>query len=296
MSVLDRLPPWATTGVGSLPYTDPTIAVARSARDYDLPFCPQLPRLEGDMIAEWLGGDPARCGWSPERDRERPRAWDALLRELTLGPPEHGLVKLQVTGPLTLACALEGAGGAYGAGDPGLRAEIAAWLGANVAGQVAALRARGLDAVVVVDEPALDRLAGTPAIARSWDPLRAVAAAWGLHVCCRVPWDVVDEAAPQLLSFDAVRTPVDGRAAVSLRRLLTRRGGRVAWGVLAVDRSEAADVAAARLDAATARCGADGAQSLLTASCGTGRQPPRRESRVARVLGELAARRRTPVG
>jgi hypothetical protein len=47
VSVLDRLPPWSTTGVGSLPYTDATIAVARSVRGYDLPFCPQLPRLEG---------------------------------------------------------------------------------------------------------------------------------------------------------------------------------------------------------------------------------------------------------
>ena len=47
---------------------------------YDVPFCPQLPRLDGDMITEWLGADPGRCGWSPARDRERPRAWDTLLR------------------------------------------------------------------------------------------------------------------------------------------------------------------------------------------------------------------------
>lgn len=288
MSVLDGLAPWSTTGVGSLPYTDPTIGVARSVRDYDLPFCPQLPRLEGDMIAEWLGGDPGRCGWSPERDRERPHAWDSFLRELTLGPPDHGIVKLQVTGPLTLACALDGSG------DVGLRSEIATWLAANVAGQVRALDELGLDALVIVDEPALDLVAGLPGVERSWDPLRALGTPWGLHVCCPVPWDVIDEAAPDVLSFDLVRAPVNRRASTSLQRLLCD-GGRVAWGALPVDRDEHAYVPTGRLDAALACCGADGEQSLLTASCGTGRQPPRREDHVARVIAQLAARCRMAV-
>lgn len=294
MSVLDRLPPWSTTGAGSLPYSAATIAVARSVRDYDLPFCPQLPRVEGDMIAQWLGGDPGRCGWSPERDRERPHAWDSLLRELTLGPPEHGVVKLQVTGPLTLARALERSGGAHGAGDEGLRSEIAIWLAANVAGQVGALRELGLDTLVIVDEPALDRVADMPAIERGWDPLRALGAPWGLHVCCPVPWDVINRAAPDVLSFDLVLAPVDRRGSASLRRLL-RGGGRVAWGVLPIDRDERAHVATGRLETALACCGADGAQSLLTASCGTGRQPARRENHVARMLAQLAVRCRAPV-
>ena len=45
--------------------------------------------------------------WSPARDRERPHAWDALLAELDRSPPAHRVVKLQVTGPATLAYALE---------------------------------------------------------------------------------------------------------------------------------------------------------------------------------------------
>ena len=95
------------------------------------------------MVAEWLGADPRRCGWSPDRDRERPRAWERLLRELMLAPPAHDVVKLQVTGPLTLAVALE-RGAGRGPGDAALRREVAAWLAANVAGQVAALRERWL--------------------------------------------------------------------------------------------------------------------------------------------------------
>lgn len=295
MSVLDRLAPWSTTGVGSLPFADATIAVARSVREYDLPFCPQLPRSQGSTIEAWLGADPGRCGWSRERDGERPHAWNAFLRELTLGLPEHGIVKLQVTGPLTLAWALERGRGAHGAGDAALRREIAACLAANVAAQVGALRERGVDALVVVDEPALDLVGAVPGMEASWDPLRTLGTPWGLHVCCAVPWDVIDAAGPDLLSFDLVRAPVDRRAASSLRRLL-RAGGRVAWGVVAVDRDDdGGDIAAARLDVALACCGADGAQSLLTPSCGTGRQPLPREDYVARVIAQLAARCREPV-
>jgi len=276
--------------VGSLPYADGRTAVAGAVGDYDLPFCPQLPRLEGDMVAEWLGADPRRCGWSPDRDRERPRAWERLLRELMLAPPAHDVVKLQVTGPLTLAVALE-RGAGRGPVDAALRREVATWLAANVAGQVAALRERGFDTLVMVDEPALQAVAGIPGIERSWDPLRALGAPWGLHLCCAVPWDVVDRAAPDVLSFDLVPAPLDRRGATALRGLL-RRGGRVAWGVLPVHREDPSPVVTGRLDAAVGRCGADGAQSLLTASCGTGRQAPRREDHIVHALTELACRRR----
>src|SRR5215210_1651884 len=106
-TVLDALPAWATTGVGSLPHTFPDLAAAHVVAEYDVPFCPQLPRLEGDMVAEWLGPDPAACAWTPERDRERPSAWEPFLAALDRHPPAHRVVKLQVTGPVTLARALE---------------------------------------------------------------------------------------------------------------------------------------------------------------------------------------------
>jgi hypothetical protein len=73
---------------------------------YELPFCPQLPRAYGDMVAEWLGADPGRCGWAPDRDRQLPAVWDPFILELSRNPPAHRLVKLQVTGPVTLAMAL----------------------------------------------------------------------------------------------------------------------------------------------------------------------------------------------
>ena len=107
-SLLERLPPLATTGIGSLPFTRPVDAATHVFSVYELPFCPQLPRAYGDMITKWLGADPGRCGWAPDRDRQLPAAWDAFILELVGRPPVHGLVKLQVIGPVTLAMADHG--------------------------------------------------------------------------------------------------------------------------------------------------------------------------------------------
>jgi hypothetical protein len=278
-SPVDRLAPWATTGVGSVPFADPRRAAAHAVAAYDVPFCPQLLALEGDMLTEWLGGDPQRCGWSADRDRRLPLAWTELLDALAANPPEHGLVKLQVTGPLTLASALE----RRGAGPTvALARELAVWLAANAAEWVAALRERELASLLVIDEPSLHAV-GKRGVDEAWEPLRAIAPAWGLHVCCAVPWDLVRHVAPDVLSFDLAAQPLDRRAADALTGLLDR-GGRIAWGVLAAHRAEGATHALARLDAVAERLAVPGAQSLLTAGCGTGRLSIRRELDVAAAL------------
>ncbi len=92
-AILDRLPALATTGVGSLPFARPAEAARHALGAYAVPFCPQLPRLDGDMVSEWLGADPGRCGWTADRDRERPAAWDAFVEQLAAKPPDHGMVK-----------------------------------------------------------------------------------------------------------------------------------------------------------------------------------------------------------
>ncbi|HVW46629.1 MAG TPA: hypothetical protein VHA76_06230 [Solirubrobacterales bacterium] len=284
MRVLDRLPAWTTTGVGSLPFADPAEAAAHATGAYGLPFCPQLPRLEGDMISEWLGADPGRCGWSPGRDRERPRAWDAFVAELRRWPARHRLVKLQVTGPATLACALEREAGGRPSRSAALdlAGEIARWLAANAAGQVARLADLNLDAVLVIDEPAL-AVFGTDGVEGAWEPLRSAAPAWGLHLCCHVPWDVVERAGPDLLSFDLALDRIDDEAGAALR-LLADRGAWIAWGALRVASTERAGDARRRVGEALAAIEIDPARSLLTASCGSGRVSPGREREIAAEL------------
>ena len=177
-SMLMRLAPLTTTGVGSLPFTRPAEAVGHALGGYELPFCPQLPRAYGDMVQEWLGADPDRCGWAPDRDRQLPVAWDDFIVRLARELPPAGVVKLQVTGPLTLALALEHRSSEGRRDMPGLAREIAGWLAAAVSDQVRALRELGLTALVVVDEPGLMAAQRLGATSGGWDPLRGVAPAW----------------------------------------------------------------------------------------------------------------------
>jgi hypothetical protein len=281
MNALDRVPAWATTGVGSLPYDSAEAAVDHVMAAYDIPFCPQLPRLEGDMIAEWLGADPGRCGWSPARDRERPRAWEAFVAALGRTPPAHRVVKLQATGPVTLACALDRAG-AFG-----LAGEIAVWLAANIGEQVRRLAALDLDVLLVVDEPAL-HLVGASGVERAWDPLRAIAPCWGLHLCGPVPWETVERAEPDVLSFDLALGPPDA----DVLRALLAHGSRIAWGVIQPHRPEHGLHARKRL----AAVGARGERSLLTPSCGSGRMTVAREAELATALWDTAAALRRATG
>jgi hypothetical protein len=295
-TALRRLPPLATTGVGSLPFRRARDAAEHAVAAYELPFCPQLPRLSGDMVTEWLGADPGRCGWSPDRDRQLPAAWDAFALALSARPPEHRLVKLQVTGPVTLAVALERAAGRAGRGEAvvALATEIALWLSASAAVQAGWYREElGLDVLVIADEPGLDHVALTADDARVWDPLRHAATAWGLHICCAVPWSVVAAAAPDVLSFDLGGFPVTP-AAVPALAAIVRRGGRIAWG--AVHAGEPADPrqVLAAIEQAWAALGLGDADallpaSLLSASCGTGGRSPRDERSLALALAQVAA-------
>jgi hypothetical protein len=301
---LARLGPLATTGVGSLPFTRAVQAAEHAAGAYELPFCPQLPRLYGDMVTETLGADPGRCGWAPDRDRQLPAAWDAFVLALARRPPGHRVVKLQVTGPVTLALALERRSGAAAA--PGLAGEIAIWLAASASAQVRALRDElGLDVVLIVDEPGLEGAGLAPgATVAAWDPLRAAAPAWGVHVCCAVPWPVLDAAAPDVVSFDLAGhgLPAAGRAVLARA---VARGGRVMWGALDTCAPDDPVAAAARIAAASAAVASSARRpvgeilraGLVSASCGTGGLDVEDEREIAQAVGATARLARgEPVG
>jgi hypothetical protein len=180
-----RLPRFATMGVGSLPGTDPVEAVRHVMTAYGIPFCPQLPRVEGNMIEEWLGVPPGRCGWSPDRDRPLPQSWPIFLDAVVRTRPPHGVVKLQITGPVTLCWALE----ERPSSPPAIFArDVAAWPASNVQRQIAAFAERDVDCLLVADEPALGLVPSHPSLVRAWDPLRRIAGACGLHICSAPPW------------------------------------------------------------------------------------------------------------
>ncbi len=217
--------------------------------------------------------------------------------------PITGWSKLQVTGPVTLAIALERGAGRMGAGASvvSLARDVCVWLAANAAGQVSRLAEVGIDALVVVDEPGLAQAGVSAVETELWDPLRSVSSAWGLHVCGRVPWDLVGALELDVLSFDVAVHDLAAESRPVLEALLCR-GGRIAWGVLDPVGPEQAGDASGRAAACVSATVRDGLplervaqQSLLTPSCGTGRLSPARERLIAATLDAAAQSTRDAV-
>lgn len=291
-SLLDRLPPLATTGIGSLPFSRPADAAAHVVTAYELPFCPQLPRAYGDMIAEWLGADPGRCGWAPDRDRQLPAVWDPFILQLSRRPPAHRLVKLQVTGPVTLATALDPA--ARGVELCALAREISMWLAATVTTQATELGELGLDAILIIDEPGIAAAEVRVTDAAVWDPLRASVRTWGVHICGAVPWPLIDAAQPDLVSFDLAHYGLTASARPVLTRVISR-GGAVIWGVFDPLAPQPVAAATCQIRSACASCSPELtesrvlAASLVSASCGTGLASVDDELALAARVGAAAA-------
>ncbi len=287
------------TAIGSLPFTDVDEAVAFVlAALPDLPAAPTLPRRDPreGMIAQaaWgiVGvevrpdgtiavepaaldpaarlGDPALAG-APFATL---RAFLAAVRGRT------GPVKLQVTGPATLAMAL------VEAGAPVDRACAVA--GAAVRERAVAVldaaRAAAPEATLVMflDEPAL--VGGPPeALGHPEDVIDLVSGALavcepravtGVHVCGPSDWRMVLQTGPRVLSV-----PVDadlGPGAGALASFLDR-GGWVAWGAVPTDRplGDSASLCWRDLSAqwcSLVRAGCDPVlirrQALVTPACG----------------------------
>lgn len=285
---LDRLPEWTTTGVGSLPFIDPHAAAIHATASYELPFRPQLPRLEGEMVSEWLGGEAEWGRWSPKRKTRHPRAWAAFLDEMEHRPPEHHWAKLQVTGPLTLAAAI----------DPGrpsfqLMNDVAEWLAKPMAMRVDALDKRNIDSLLMIDEPTLDQYDGRVLgeLVQAWEPLSNQASAWGLHLCCEVPWKTVLEARPDVLSFDLSVEELDDEAVEAVEELVGS-GTRIAWGIIRPTSKEGVQAGLDRLDAALDKVPDAEPGSMITAACGSGMVTPEREVALAMALRTISHVRR----
>jgi hypothetical protein len=161
------------TGVGSLPDTDIEAALAETFDALpDLPYLPELPgRGPGsDMIGRTaaqlagLGVDRTPSGWRlvdrPGLDqraaRERLEAdLDALLP--VAGPGYDGALKLQLTGPWTLAAALDLPRGGAVLGDAGAVRDLVASLAETAREHLADVRRRvpAANLVLQLDEPSL---------------------------------------------------------------------------------------------------------------------------------------------
>jgi methionine synthase II (cobalamin-independent) len=208
------------TGLGSLPGVDPGEAARFVLGELSVPHLPELPARgphadlagRGAALLADLHVDLQPSGWRmvPRPSRDGRRARDLLARDVDAleeaahaAPPE--LLKLQATGPWTLAALLELHRGDRVLADHGAVADLAASLAEGLRQHVADVQRRfpGTTIALQLDEPSLPavlaaqvptssgfRTLRAPDVQRAREVLRTVLAATEhtvLHCCAPDP-------------------------------------------------------------------------------------------------------------
>lgn len=310
------------TAVGSLPFEDVDEAVdAALELQPELPAAPSLPgraTAEGMLAQIAAGMDGVRVAVpagtltvdrrfsaaAPDAPLD-PNAWRTTRAFLSASAARRpgAAVKLQITGPVTLALAMAAAGA-----KPSKAFPVA---GRHVDGRVRALMAEaravlGPEApvVLVLDEPGLTAAGdGFPfAVDDTIDLLSSAMASaghgtvTGVHCCGPTDWRLVLHAGPDLLSLPADPSVVrDGGA---LGGFLDR-GGWIAWGAVPTDRplGERDDTHWRALTAVwndLSREGCDAmrlrTQAAVTPACGLAHHHPGQVARLYGLVRRVAER------
>jgi methionine synthase II (cobalamin-independent) len=179
------------TGIGSMPGSDFAESLRMVLDELSLPYVPELPDrgVHAGMIGRTLSvldgleadlqPDGWRIGVGEGSDLRRARsllAHDLDIAE-ELAHERTGPIKIQVTGPLTLAATVERPRGDKMLADHGARREISQSLAEGLRTHVADVRRRfaKADVVVQVDEPAITAvLTGGIPTASGWSRHRSV--------------------------------------------------------------------------------------------------------------------------
>ena len=321
-------PPLTTgtcTSIGSLPHEDADEASSFVLTHHrDLPAAPELPnrspregmvaraaaaitgvRLDarGGLVVDVQALESALADGVPVGATIHPEADGGLLRFLDAVAGRTAPLKVQLTGPVTLALALARAGVPFQSAFA-VAADAVAVRGRAVLEYVAR-RAPEAPVVAFLDEPSLVAVPhpGFPLAPHAViDVLIAAlaalhtASATGVHCCGPTDWRIVLEARPDVLSL-----PVPFAATLDPAALagFLDGGGWVAWGAVPTDAPIGDDVSLLWRRMVGGWCdlvrgGCPSAllrrQSLVTPACGLAGHGVSQASRALRLTAELAAR------
>jgi methionine synthase II (cobalamin-independent) len=262
--------PFLTTGIGSLPHTDPEEACRLVLETFDIPFWPQLPRLSFHelMIPQYSEGIPFL-----KIDEKRETIWierdesDALTRfyetyseDLKLAISDayakgfhtftnvirdkyFTFLKGHVTGPLTFTLGLKDSDGRLVYFDEELREISLIILNAKIRWQIEKLKPYAEQIIIFIDEPVLSALGSSSYISVSpeealrllrevSDAIKEAGGISGIHCCSKADWPLVINSGVSIISFDAY----DYVETISLYpaefTAFLKRGGYLAWGIV----------------------------------------------------------------
>lgn len=264
-----QIPPFTTTGIGSLPHKSPADAVALSLQALDIPIWPQLPNVSflEQMIPQYSEGMPGmridaqKESFRIERNHEEverfyetcgPDARIAISRDYARGfhafmeaikTRQFDCLKGHITGPLTYTLGLKDEADRLVYYDEELREISLMLLQAKARWQVDMLKPFAREVIIFIDEPILSALGSSAYLgvnleeaarllsetARAIHEAGAIA---GIHCCGRADWPLVMSSGIDILNFDFYS--LGGTLALYPQETTAflKKGGYLAWGIV----------------------------------------------------------------
>jgi methionine synthase II (cobalamin-independent) len=267
--------PFSTTGIGSLPHTDPEEACRLVMASFDIPFWPQLPGRSYHelMIPQYSEGMPfirkdkqKRSIWIQKDDSDALTSFYETYTEDTriavseeyakgfsvflnhLDGKSLFSVKGHVTGPLTFTLGLKDSAGRPVYFDEELREISLMVLKAKARWQIDLLKPFSRNIIIFIDEPILSALGSSGYLGVSTEEalrlLTEISAAVknaggipGIHCCGNADWPMVINSGVSIINFDA--HGYTGTLAVYPSEFtgFLRSGGYLAWGIIPTNES-----------------------------------------------------------
>ncbi len=264
------LRPLSTTGIGSLPHTNPEEACRLTLEAFDIPFWPQLPGVSFRewMIPQYSEGMPfVRIDHEHEniyveRDNsdELDRFYETYTDDCKIAVSEdyarglHTFLKLirgkrfealkgQVTGPLTFTLGLKDRSGRFAYFDEELRQISLMLLQAKARWQIEQLKQHAEKVVIFIDEPILSAIGSSSYLGVSREEslrllsetasaIKRAGGIAGIHCCGNAEWPLIIESGVEIINFDAYGY-FENLAMYheNVRRFLDN-GGMLAWGII----------------------------------------------------------------
>lgn len=265
-----KLPPFSTTGIGSVPFADAADACTRIANTFDLPFWPQMARRshrEG-MIAQYAEGmpyirfdDTAERVWVERDDSDQLTPfYEACTEDARMAVSDraaeglHAFTRMMsgkripaakghVTGPLTFTLGLKDADGKPIYFDEEFREIASMLLQAKIRWQVDLLRQFADQVVIFLDEPIFSAIGSSSYLGVEdaeverllTDSVAAIQQAGGIagvHCCGKSDWALVMRTGTDILSFDAFEYFETLALYTDELKAFYEHGGSLAWGVV----------------------------------------------------------------
>ena len=262
--------PFSTTGIGSLPHTNPDEACRFVMQCFDVPFWPQLPKISfrESMVAQYSEGMPfvridnSRQTVTIVRDNSDElerfyEKWTEQTRIAISSDYAEGLhaflkvakkrrfefLKAHITGPLTFTLSLNDSAGRLIYFDEELREIALMILKSKILWQIDLLQPLTNKIILFIDEPVFTAIGSTAymgveeaevlrLIKEIVETIKKAGAISCIHCCGKADWEMVINSNVDMISFDAFEYFETFNIYHHKINEFINKGGYIVWGIV----------------------------------------------------------------